>query len=90
MNISKKYGYDYWDGNRKFGYGGYRYIEGYQTYLAQKLIKEYRLNENSKILDIGSGKGFLAYELQKILKSKNILCCDISKYAIKKSKKKNL
>ncbi len=90
MNISKKYGYDYWDGNRKFGYGGYRYIEGYHTYLAKKLIKEYRLNKNSKILDIGSGKGFLAYELQKILKSKNILCCDISKYAIKKSKKELL
>ena len=58
MNTSKKYGYDYWDGNRKFGYGGYRYIEGYQTYLAQKLIKEYKLDKNSKILDIGGGKGF--------------------------------
>ena len=45
MNTSKKYGYDYWDGNRKFGYGGYRYIEGYQTYLAQKLIKEYKLDK---------------------------------------------
>ncbi len=87
MNTSKKYGYDYWDGNRKFGYGGYRYIEGYQTYLAQKLIKEYKLDKNSKILDIGGGKGFLAYELQRILKNKNIFCCDISKYAIKKSKK---
>ena len=25
MKISKKYSYDYWDGNRKYGYGGYRY-----------------------------------------------------------------
>ena len=28
-----------------------------------KLIKEYKLNENSKILDIGCGKGFLLYEI---------------------------
>ncbi len=87
MKKSKKYGFDYWDGNRKFGYGGYKYIEGYQEHLARKLIKEYKLNQKSKILDIGSGKGFLAYELQKILKNKNILCCDISRYAIKNSKK---
>ena len=26
MKIAKKYGKQYWDGNRKFGYGGYRYI----------------------------------------------------------------
>ena len=24
MKVSKKYGYDYWDGNRKYGYGGYK------------------------------------------------------------------
>ena len=28
MKISKKYAYDYWDGNRKYGYGGYKYIPG--------------------------------------------------------------
>ena len=23
--VAKEYGYDYWDGDRKYGYGGYRY-----------------------------------------------------------------
>lgn len=27
MKISKKYGFHYWDGNRKFGYGGYMMME---------------------------------------------------------------
>ena len=68
MQISKKYGYHYWDGDRKYGYGGYKYIPGYHTDLAKKIIKKYKLNNKSKILDVGCGKGFLAYEIKKLLK----------------------
>tara|TARA_Y100000816_G_scaffold115155_1_gene80633 strand:+ start:1224 stop:2168 length:945 start_codon:yes stop_codon:yes gene_type:complete len=86
MKISKKYEYDYWDGDRKFGYGGYKYIPGYYTPLAKKLIKSYNLNDNSKVLDIGCGKGFLLFEIKQILKNIKIIGIDISKYAKKKSK----
>ena len=81
MHVSKKYGKDYWDGDRKFGYGGYRYIKNYHKPLAEKLIKDYKLTNNSKILDIGCGKGFLLYEIKKILKNISITGIDISKYA---------
>ena len=64
----KKYGKDYWDGDRKFGYGGYRYIKNYHKPLAEKLIKDYKLTNNSKILDIGCGKGFLLYEIKNFKK----------------------
>ena len=87
MKIAKKYAKDYWDGDRRYGYGGYKYIENYHTYLAKKLIVDYNLNSNSKILDIGCGKGYLMYEISKLLKNKNVFGCDISKYAIKNSKK---
>lgn len=83
MKIAKKYNYDYWDGDRRFGYGGYKYINGYNKVLAEKLIREYSLNNNSKILDIGCGKGFLIYEIKKILKNVKIFGIDISKYAKK-------
>ena len=81
MVISKKYGFDYWDGDRKYGYGGYKYIKGYHSALAKKLIKDYSLNNQSKILDIGCGKGFLLYEIKKIIKNITIYGLDISKYA---------
>ena len=71
MNVSKNYGFDYWDGDRKFGYGGYTYKKNYHTPLAKKLIKEYKLNNNSRILDIGCGKGFLLYEIKRILRDIN-------------------
>ena len=93
MNIATKYGYDYWDGNRKYGYGGYRYIPGRWKGVAKKLIKTYSLNNKSKILDVGCGKAYLLYEIKLLLPKIEIYGFDISKYAISKAKnivKKNL
>ncbi len=87
MGVSKKYGKDYWDGNRKYGYGGYKYIPGRWTAVAKNLIKRYKLNNSSKILDIGCGKGYLLYEIKKILPDIIIRGFDISKYAIKSAPK---
>tara|TARA_Y100000591_G_scaffold106783_1_gene90917 strand:+ start:1105 stop:1770 length:666 start_codon:yes stop_codon:yes gene_type:complete len=87
MKIARKYSKDYWDGNRKYGYGGYKFIPGYWTKVAKKIIKKYKLSNNSKILDIGCGKGFLLYEIKSILKNINIVGIDISSYAILNSKK---
>ena len=36
MKVAKKYEYDYWDGKRKYGYGGYKYIPGRWTNVAKK------------------------------------------------------
>jgi len=84
MKLAKKYSKDYWDGSRKSGYGGYKYISNYLTPLAKKIIKIYKLNNKSKILDIGCGKGFLLYEIKKILPKISISGFDISRYAINK------
>lgn len=83
---AKKYGFNYWDGNRKYGYGGYKYIEGRWIPVAKKIIKYYRLNNNSKLLDVGCGKGFLLYEIKKLLPKIKVYGFDISKYAISRSK----
>ncbi len=87
MKIAKKYGKDYWDGPRKFGYGGFKYIQGRLTPVAKKLIKNYKLNNNSKILDVGCGKGYLLFEIKKILPGIKIVGIDISNYALQNSKK---
>ena len=86
MTVSKKYDYDYWDGDRKYGYGGYKYIPGRWKKAAQKLIEIYKLNNKSNILDVGCGKGFLLYEIKKILPKIKITGIDISSYGLKNSK----
>ncbi len=93
MKIASKYGYDYWDGERKYGYGGYKYIPGRWQEVAKKLITNYSLNNDSKILDVGCGKAYLLHEIKLLLPNIKIYGFDISGYAISKSKdtvKKNL
>jgi ubiquinone/menaquinone biosynthesis C-methylase UbiE len=82
MLIAKKYDAEYWDGDRRFGYGGYHYMPGRWKPVAEKLIAEYQLTNTSKILDVGCGKGFLLYELQLLLPGIEIHGFDISQYGL--------
>lgn len=87
-----KLDYNYFDGTRAQGYGGYKY-DGRWKALAIALIKHYNLNNNSKILEIGCAKGYLIKELRDLLPKCKIYGVDISEYAISnayKSIKKNL
>ena len=85
--LAREWGYDYWDGDRKINYGGYKYIEGRWEKVAKKMIETFNLKPGSKILDIGCGKGFLLYDFKKIDSSFEVHGLDISQYAIDNSKK---
>ena len=87
VKLAKKFSYEYWDGSRRTGFGGYNYIKGYWDSLVIKLIKDYKLKNNSKILEVGCGKGFLLYDLKKKKSNFKIHGFDISKYALDKSPK---
>ncbi len=79
--IAKQYGRDYWDGDRRYGYGGYSY-DGRWEGVARDMIEHYQLTESDSILDIGCGKGFLLYEMKKLLPGIRITGVDISDYAL--------
>jgi protein-L-isoaspartate(D-aspartate) O-methyltransferase len=84
--LAKKWGYDYWDGDRRINYGGYRYMEGRWEKVARPLVEHYKLEPGDKILDVGCGKGFLLYDLTKVLPGLEVFGIDISEYAIANSK----
>jgi SAM-dependent methyltransferase len=81
MLKAKEYEFDYWDGDRRYGYGGYKY-DGRWKVVAEQLINIYNLKANSKILDIGCGKGFLLYELKQLLPDSEVHGFDISQHGI--------
>jgi|TARA_B100001971_G_C18249244_1_gene576833 SAM-dependent methyltransferase len=85
MGVARKFGKDFFDGDRRYGYGGYRYDGRYEI-VAKKLIEQYNLPEDAKILDIGCSKGFLLYEFKKLLPNCKIKGFDISSYAIENAK----
>lgn len=82
IRIAKKFGKEYFDGDRKYGYGGYRY-DGRWVKVAKDIIEFFNLKPHAKILDIGCGKGFLVYDLLK--HGMDAYGLDISEYAIKNS-----
>jgi SAM-dependent methyltransferase len=82
MLVAKKYEEEYWDGDRRYGYGGYKYIPGRWKSVAQELIKLYDLTNKSSILDVGCGKAFLLYEIQQLLPQAKLVGFDISRHGL--------
>ncbi len=84
--VAKKFGKDYWDGKRRYGYGGY-YYDGRWEELAKKMADYYNLEEGDSVLDVGCGKGFLLYDWKRLYPQAKIKGIDISSYAVKEAKK---
>ena len=82
MKVAKQYSKEYWDGDRRYGYGGYSYIPGRWKSVARSLIQTYDLGPGSKILDVGCGKGFLLHELLLLEPDLKVAGFDISGYGI--------
>ena len=85
MEVARRYDRDFWDGERRFGYGGYRY-DGRWKPVAEGLVKAYQLTQESRILDVGCGKGYLLHEIRQLLPKAEIHGFDLSEYALKNSK----
>ena len=86
MLKAKEYEADYWDGDRRFGYGGYKFIPGRWKPVAEALIENYGLTNDSSVLVVGCGKGFLLYEMKLLLPGLKIAGFDISKHGLSDAK----
>jgi ubiquinone/menaquinone biosynthesis C-methylase UbiE len=78
---------DYYDGHRQNGYGGFKYDARWKR-LLPKLIKKYKLTKKSKILEIGCKKGFLLFDLNKLLPGIRFQGIENHQYPLKKANKK--
>ena len=86
MLKAKEYESDYWDGHRRYGYGGYKYMAGWWKPVAEALIEKYNLTNVSSVLDVGCGKAFLLYELKLLLPELRVEGFDISHHGLASAK----
>ena len=85
--IARKFDKDFFDGERKYGYGGYNYNPKFWMDVVKDFQDYYELKDGSKILDVGCGKGFMIYDFLKLNSKFEIKGIDISNYAINNCKK---
>lgn len=78
---AKEFGRDFFDGDRKCGYGGYKY-DGRWKAVAERMRDYYELPDNAAILDIGCGKGFLLHDFKDLMPECTVAGVDVSEYAI--------
>jgi ubiquinone/menaquinone biosynthesis C-methylase UbiE len=79
--ISREYGFDYFDGSRDYGYGGYRY-DGRWVPIAEDIVKHFNLRPGQRVLDVGCAKGFLVKDLMQVCPGLEVFGLDVSEYAL--------
>ena len=81
IRIAREFGYDFFDGDRRHGYGGYRYSPTRWAGVVEDLIEHYAPFDS--VLDVGCAKGYMLQELRKQLPACRISGIDVSQYAIR-------
>ena len=81
VRLAKQFGQDFFDGERKYGYGGYRY-DGRWKPVVRRMRDFYKLPENAAVLDIGCAKGFMLHDFKELMPEATIAGIDVSEYAI--------
>ena len=84
VHIAKQFEKDFFDGERKYGYGGYKY-DGRWKSVVKRMRDYYQLPDNAAILDIGCAKGFMLHDFKELMPDCTVAGIDVSHYAIENS-----
>lgn len=84
IKLAKQFGKDFFDGDRKCGYGGYKY-DGRWKAVVERMRQRYNLPDNAAVLDVGCGKGFMLHDFKEIMPNCSVAGVDVSEYAIENS-----
>jgi SAM-dependent methyltransferase len=83
--VGRKFGFDYFDGDRNHGYGGFSYNPKFWQPVIPTIVENYKITNSSNVLDVGCAKGFFLYDLKLAFPGINITGVDISDYAVENS-----
>ena len=79
--IAREFGFEYYDGDRLTGYGGYNYHPRFWKDTVKHFRDHYNLAPNASVLDVGCAKGFMMYDFKALMPDITICGLEISAYA---------
>ena len=79
--VSRRFGEEYFDGDRIYGYGGYSYHPRFWSDTVKHITDYYGLKEDASILDVGCAKGFMLHDFKLLMPEATVAGIDISHYA---------
>ena len=80
--IARRFGKEFFDGDRRHGYGGFSYNPRFWGPVIPTFQKHFGLTNQSSVLDVGCGKGFMLYDMRRLIPGLTVAGIDISEYAI--------
>jgi SAM-dependent methyltransferase len=80
--IARQFGKEFFDGDRRHGYGGFNYMPRFWQPVIPAFRKHFGLDANSSVLDVGCAKGFMLHDMAELIPGITVRGVDVSSYAI--------
>lgn len=80
--IARQFGRDFFDGDRRYGYGGFNYHPRFWRPVVPTLREHFHLKAGDSLLDVGCAKGFMLHDLAALIPGLIVKGIDVSAYAI--------
>ena len=80
--IARQFGREFFDGDRRTGYGGFTYHPRFWQPVIPAFQRHFGLTSASSLLDVGCAKGFMLHDLAEMIPGVTVKGVDVSSYAI--------
>ncbi|MGZ5926962.1 MAG: class I SAM-dependent methyltransferase [Rhizomicrobium sp.] len=80
--IARQFGKEFFDGDRRHGYGGFNYLPRFWQPVIPAFRKHFGLDAGSSVLDVGCAKGFMLHDMAALIPGITVRGVDVSQYAI--------
>lgn len=80
--VARQFGREFFDGERRHGYGGFNYNARFWQPVVPTFRERYALDAASSLLDVGCAKGFMLHDFARLIPGITVKGIDVSTYAI--------
>lgn len=80
--VARQFGFDFFDGDRRHGYGGFTYHPRFWQPVVPAFREHFSLAAGDRLLDVGCAKGFMLHDFAALIPGLIVRGIDVSQYAV--------